>query len=292
MRIIIIGGGLFGEIIATGLRAAGHYPMILDCNKPDYGSGPAACLMNPVWAKGLGPGVFETAIEFLYKHYPVLHTKLLQPGKNGVKEVDCLRVHPDHILGQNRPAWHFEVTTPPDFDGEEWCVTGDLKRDELHKDYMTLKAEAVIVAAGIWSQALVPKYNLGLSARGGSALFFSPKDVPPEAGGFIIPWAPFKQVVGFQRGDGFWVGDGTAKKHHTEIDLQATRQRCLQVIKTDPHVSASATPTQLFGWRPYVKAKPCFLQEVEPRLWVATGAAKSGTLLGAWCATKLVEALS
>jgi hypothetical protein len=37
--------------------------------------------------------------------------------------------------------------------------------------------------------------------------------------------------------------------------------------------------------------KPCYLAEVRPQLWVATGGAKNGTLAAAWCAHELVQKL-
>lgn len=285
MNITIIGAGLFGQLIATGLKAAGHYCMILDSREQGAGSPPAACLMNPNW---IGKDVMPVGMEFLRKHFMVRTTVLRQPMKHSVKEVTAYRIPPQEILGQNR-VHDFKVTRPPEFDGEQWHVTGDLRIDELKSEYMSVRSDAVIVAAGIWSQKFVPKHELNLMQRGGSALLFDKMDVPPEAGQFIIPWAPYKQVVGFHRGDGFWVGDGTAKKFHSDEDMVASYRRCLDVAKTDPLVNRVAMPEQLFGWRPYVKEKPCFLNEVEPKLWVATGAAKHGTILGGWCASKLVQ---
>jgi hypothetical protein len=49
---------------------------------------------------------------------------------------------------------------------------------------------------------------------------------------------------------------------------------------------------QLYGVRPYSKdakksKKPCYLQEMQPGLWAATGGAKNGTIAAGWAADQI-----
>lgn len=278
MGAIVIGSGLFGQLIAKGLRVAGYDVTVLDNRQPMAGSPAAACLIRKEWCGKLPDGVFDAGMKFLGEHYQVEEKILFNLGAGG-KKLSAFWVDPRDMLkpksvdctvtglqrvGMNKP----------------WGV--DLVQDDLVIPRDTLGADLVVVAAGYWSQELVPWVDLGLTGRTGSAWLYPGLHQQP----FIIPWAPYKQIVGFDRGDGYWVSDGSAIKpeNWTAQRKSASFMRCALVGAAEMLV-----PKELTGIRPYTKESPCFCKQVAPGLWVATGARKNGTLLGAWCAQKIAK---
>lgn len=165
-----------------------------------------------------------------------------------------------------------------------------------------IEADHVVVAAGVWCNELAFKDRAkhpeaihvdGLEGRVGAALLWQHEQVPGD--GFIAPWAPFKQVIAFNRGDGLWAGDGSAikAKNWTADHEHATLARCRDAIWPLISCAPSREPKVLVGQRPYVKgAKPCVAQEVARGLWVVTGGAKNGTAAAAWAAHKVARAVA
>ncbi len=147
----------------------------------------------------------------------------------------------------------------------------------------------VVAATGIWTKLLFSEIDV--VGQGGVAwLWPKAKTAIPR----ITPWAPYKQLVRFNRGDGLWAGDGTSLRNLDYASKIASRIRCQRFVEEDKSVTGKLTPPiALMGYRPYVKdAKPCFLKQVRPGFWVATGGAKNGTLAAGWCADQMVRALS
>ena len=145
------------------------------------------------------------------------------------------------------------------------------------------RARHVIVAAGVWTQRLLPAYEQ--RAQRGVA-FLAPNTTLAQR--TIQPWAPYRQLVAFNRGDGAWVSDGTSilDKNWTDDHVSRALGRCSPYLG-----SAVARPLQ--GIRPYSPGhKPCLLEQVQPGLWVASGGAKNGTLAAGWCASQLTERLT
>jgi len=109
----------------------------------------------------------------------------------------------------------------------------------------------------------------------------------------MTEWAPYKQIVGFQRGDGFWINDGSAimTKNWDDGFMARSWLRCREELaKHRGKDAVMVDPQVLQGIRPYTpRHKPCLLQQVQPGLWVAVGAAKNGTLLGGYCARIIQE---
>jgi glycine/D-amino acid oxidase-like deaminating enzyme len=283
MNAIVVGAGLFGQLIARGLRAAGHEVLVLDSRQPLAGSPPAACLINPAWVSTLGPGVLETGLGFLNQHFTPHTRELIQFGARQAK-VTAHWYDPVQLLAG--PVHEYNATALVTGGNRRWGVQGEWIGDPVLKDDV-LGADLVVVAAGYWSQALVPWVDLGLSGKIGAAWLYPTVNQP----GFIIPWAPYKQIVGFDRGDGYWVSDGTAIKpsNYTDGRREESFGRCkLGMGRTGEDLPVK----ELVGIRPYTKELPCFCREVSPGLWVATGARKNGTLLGAWCADRIVKGIA
>lgn len=266
---IVIGGGLFGRVVAKHLTRLGQDVLVVDANREHAGSKPAACLMKPSWFSSLGKDVYEPSLELLNDLY-------------GVQDLS------------------FKVG-PVKMDGVHWIPPGSILDDKeyrvIHDEIVNVEpgvvrnahgyrheAKTVVVAAGAWTSQLV---NVpGLTGRAGAA-FLWPGITLTEP--FISPWAPYRQLVAFNRGDGMWVGDGTAiKPENWSMDREAqSRDRCARAVQ-----NPAKAPKTLYGVRPYVpKAKPAFLM-LARGLCVATGGAKNGTLAAGWCAKQIGDFLS
>lgn len=258
--IAIIGGGLFGSIIAKAFPD--RDVAVFDDAQPTAGSRPAACLLKPSWYSSLGKGVYQPALKLLDDFYGVSDIQF----KTVVGKVTVHWCNPRVIL--QRPT-HSERVSSIDKKGGKFIVHAD-------KEY---QAKNVIVAAGIWSVGLVP-LAVKLFGQAGIAYLWPHEAVEQP---FIKVWAPYRQLVVFNRGDGVWAGDGTAIRAENWSDKHesACLSRCTKAFET------TSPRSRLFGVRPYVDAHPCYLKQHAPGLWVATGGAKNGTIAAAWCAHEL-----
>lgn len=270
---IIIGGGLFGQIIAKALQRQGRDVLVLDCNKPDAGSRPAACLMKPSWFSSLGKEVYDPALKILDELYGLCDLQFVTRPK--LARVTVHWIPPSEILcGRTWNAKAVRVDS-----GVVVLDTGE-----------TVAARLIVVAAGIWVERLLPQYRQ-VGQKGVAFLWSGAHVFKP----FIRPWAPYRQLVAFNRGDGLWASDGTAIKaeNWTQERLETSRQR---VSKSVSNYTANRWPSDIMtGIRPYDKGhRPCLLEEVEGMrgVWVASGGAKNGTLAAGYCAHVIRERTS
>lgn len=263
MRIGIVGAGLFGCIISTHLRSLGHQTVLFDNRKEGGGSRPAACLMKPGWLSKV-PRLNE-CLRLLDQHYGVQD---LQFKVNGLLNQTVHWVDPARILSVSG-LYDLEVTGVTE-------RTIDTKRDRFEFD-------RVIVAAGVWTRDLA--HHVPVEGRWGAA-FLWPEHADSVIPPFISQWAPYRQVVAFQRGDGLWAGDGSALKAWDTMKEAASLARCQE--KLDIHTP----PRVLKGQRPYVghtpNNEPCWLEQ-RGNMIIATGGAKNGTAAAAYCALKIGE---
>lgn len=288
---IIIGGGLFGQIIAAELRAQGQTVRVIDNREPMAGSRPAACLMKPSWFSALGKEVYEPSLALLDRLYGVRDLPFdVTVGKTGkLAEATVHWCDPAKILAG--PTEHWSVTRIGEkMDGGRFVeVSGPGPARSLERVF----ARNIVVAAGIWTERLLPQ--VAQQGQRGMALLFP--ELHPERGRIKV-WAPYRQLVGFDRGDGLWVGDGTAIKAENWDD-----ERTRQVYDRERQFGDRVMGTRglapndgarlLHGIRPYAKGhKPCLLQEVEPGLWAASGGAKNGTLAAGWAAHEIARRLA
>lgn len=269
MEAIVVGAGLFGQVITKHLRSLGVEVTMVDGRAPNPGSKPSASLMKPSWFSGMGARYTDPALELLDRHYGVHDLRFrVGPARfDGVKWCDPWRI------------------TAPDFlerrvvrIGRQ-CVV--LDRGEV------LEADLIVVAAGVWTSQLLPVP--GLTGKMGAACLFPHRQIEQP---FISPWAPYKQLVAFNLREHVWVGDGSAIKpdNWTPERQQQTVDRCVRAAGLD------ARPRVMVGNRPYVPKKylngrPCYLEKRERNLWIATGGAKNGTIAAGWCAHEIGEAI-
>lgn len=267
---IVIGAGLFGSVIAAQLRSQGRSVTIIDNQEPAAGSRPAACLMKPSWFSSMGADVTRPSLELLDRLYGV-HDIKFSVGK--VAPVTVHWCNPAKILSEKF------------VNGTVYSIVNDnvYYRPAGGSGLCEISAPLIVVAAGIWSTTLVPIEG-GLKGQAGMALLFTEQAVDKP---FIQPWAPYRQLVAFNRGDGLWVGDGSAINHEnwTKQREQDILYRCQKATANVGHPEKGMK--KLFGIRPYTKEKPCYLKELYSGLWVATGGAKNGTISAGWCAHEI-----
>lgn len=265
--VIVIGSGLFGQIVAKAMRVQGRSVLMIDALFDLAGSLPAACLMKPSWFSSMGKEIYEPSLKLLDDLYGV--QDIVFETRPKLAKATVHWIPPAKILG--------EVPRLAE-------VIGIEGNRVLTKDDQ-FEAPLIVVAAGIWTEKLLPQYKQ--VGQQGVAFLWPGKELTQP---FIQPWAPYRQLVAFERGDGIWASDGTAIKmenwtREREEISQERVERALPPQRVEPQL--------LLGIRPYSKAhKPCLLEEVRPGLWVASGGAKNGTLAAGYCAHMIRERTS
>ncbi len=295
-RVAVIGAGLFGSIIAHTLVAQGHSVVLFDDDKPGAGSKPAACLMKPSWFSNAMPKKeSEAALALLDDLYGVEDIEFTLRPK--VARATVHWVSPYKVLTPERSFTSLTrvnatVDRIVENGGGSWMVSGVMGDKRCSAQHVN----KVIVAAGVWCNDILIQarghhpeaiHVEGLQGRAGSAFLWDKEQCVWEQP-FIAPWAPFKQIVAFDRGDGFWTGDGQSilPKNWTPEHSRKSLERCRGQLNLIRHVERQ--PVELHGIRPYVpNAKPCYLAEHAPNVWVCTGGAKNGTIAAAWAALEL-----
>lgn len=270
--ILVIGAGIFGQIITATLRKKGADVGIMDAGFEGSGSKPAACLMKPSWFSSLGKDNYSPALQTLDECYEIQRVFF----KAGPITTEVMWIDPLTILGKSFIKKAVVKLAKPD---SKWRVT-------TH-DGQEYTAKQVILATGVWANTLIQQQVPGLAAKTGVA-FLWPKARIGQP--FIRPWAPFKQIVAFNRGDGLWVGDGTAikEKNWTADRLDQSARRCATAV-TQYRTDATA----LVGQRPYANTsgEPCYLAEHDG-VTVVTGGAKNGTIAAGWAAYHIARRLA
>lgn len=300
-RIAVVGAGLFGSIISHTLAYQGHEVVQIDAGKPGSGSKPAACLMKPSWFSSAMPKrESEEALDLLDRMYGVEDLQFTLRPTRGLVTVHWVR--PTRILSPDNP------TTPTVLRVEGEVVK--IKSNGVPHSWMVIAragewalkpqhANVVVVAAGVWCNDILVQerghepealHVDGLQGRAGSA-FLWPQEAARFNSPYIHPWAPYKQIVGFDRGDGFWAGDGSSIKPENWTPQRSADSlaRCAKSLNLPARYSVQ----ELHGIRPYVpNAKPCYLAEHHEGVWVCTGGAKNGTIAAAWAALQLSRRLA
>ncbi len=262
---IIVGGGIFGQVIARALRSQGQTLLVFDRVQPNSGSKPAACLMKPGWYSGMGKEVHEPAMKLLDDLYGVEDVEFVVGASPLKTKVHW--INPQKILNGQMVVKEDVLEVGPGF---------------VRTSFDEYRAKTVVVAAGVWTEKLLPAYKQ--KAQGGAAFLWEHGRCEPK----IRPWAPYKQMVRFNRGDGLWVGDGSSI-----LSKNWTLDRQHQSLQRSKDFSGMSTPPSktLYGLRPYSKDhKPCLLEDLGNGLWVASGGAKNGTVAAGYCAHTIMKA--
>lgn len=282
-RVAVVGAGLFGAIAAKALHQAGHQVSVLDSSLPNAGSPPAACLMKPSWFSGMGAAA-QASLELLGRLYRLEEISF----KVGPVTAPVHWIDPRSILAEARETRRDYFFSPEQVNGVE--PDGTLYIGP-HKETF----DHVVLAMGNHTGIIPWRRRPDVRPQAGVAFLFPNAQIRQP---FISPWAPYKQIVAFNRGDGLWISDGTALKPEslTEERINVSYNRCLNALRggREHQIWGSMDESRrLVGHRPYVKdAKPAYCETWEEgRVTVITGGAKNGTIAAGWCAWKLLGEL-
>jgi hypothetical protein len=256
-RLIIVGGGLFGSLAARLAAEAGHQILLIDSLKPYRASPAAAGVWRDGWIKKLGDEGRE-GVEVL-RRLGVIRRLKLWSSKG---PLDASFVPPSALL------------CPVSLNAEVASVEDGVVHTRDKGSFEGL----VYVAAGIWTRHLVPQCPI-VSGRYGAALLFRGGTVPR-----IETWAPYRQSLAFVRDAGStYFSDGTAV-----VASSWGLQRIQETAGRAAEMGLTRHVDILAGARPYAAGGPWFAR-VGRRTWAATGGEKSGTVLGAAFAARLMR---
>lgn len=271
----IIGGGIFGSIIAKKLHTIGKSIIIVDSDENKAGSKAAACLMKPSWYSSLGKEIWQPAMRQLEELYFIEEIKF----QTKIGKVNVTWINPNSILRKTHEIAKINRVVS---EYGQWFIY------EKDQEIPIVVCNTLILAAGIWSNNILYESGIplveDLSPRTGTS--FRIKGVTEPK---IHAYAPYRQSVKFNISPNtIWTGDGVANKNYDVFHLSKSIVRCAQFVGCSETLLSATT-----GHRPYVKdAKPCYLKEHAPGLWVVTGGAKNGTIAAGWAAHRLGEILS
>ena len=271
---VIVGGGLFGQIVAAALRDQGREVLIIDARKPEAGSAPAACIMKPSWYESMGKEIYTPGLTLLDKLYGLQSVMFQIWSKKTLHKVRKEKVHwiPPHLILEHFAMNEIVTKVEPG-----WVGT---------RSGHCIEAPLIIVAAGIWTEKLLPQYKQ--QGQKGVA-FLWPSTIVKTP--FIYNYAPYKQFLLFNRGDGAWAGDGTAIKQENWTEKR--ENDAYDRVTKYTELASNRLYRKLIGVRPYSKEhKPCIIEEVTPGIWVASGGAKNGTVAAGYAAHVILEATS
>ena len=266
--IYIVGGGCFGQVIAAKLRKDGHPVTVFDRREEDAGSPPSGGHLKPSWLTMIPSKDLEQSMSTLSTLYGMETLKCEFGIPPITKSLELFQVDIDAVLSGK------VIETNVMAVGDGW----------LRLESGALYSGAVIVAAGIWSAALLPQFQREITGRKGISWVFHGGS---KVSNLIRPWAPYKQVVRTTHGPGrTWIGDGSAL-----VPPNWTPQREEQIYeRIIPHAPKNYNKlVRQRGIRPYMN-DGC--RQVASRLWLATGGAKSGMALAGVYANRISKALA
>lgn len=276
---IVIGAGIFGSVIAKTLKSIGQDVLIVDAQLPNSGSKPAACLMKPSWMSSLGNDTVDLSLSLLDELFEV---QTIEFKIGGLVPTDVFWVNPQKLLSHAFVKYGKVQKIRKNTSDENYVVDIFNEFHDLNEEYT---ATNVVIAAGIHTPELFDVQG-GLKGQMGSAILFENEHIDKPV---INPYAPYRQLVAFNRGDGLWVGDGTAILEQNYTSMHTLRS-------LDRACNLSGLPSNkarvLTGVRPYTKNKPCYFENPFEGFFIATGGAKNGTIAAGYCAAKIKEILS
>lgn len=277
--VAVIGGGLFGRTIAAEMWAQGRECQVLDDARPWRGSAPAACLMRPSWFSKMERGEYVASMDRLDRLFGVKKVRFETPA--GPADLDWV----DPAVVMRPDACVIPATVTDIWRGEGYWALSVNTGQPVH-------ARSVVVATGVWVPELVRTPH-NITALGGWAVTWAWPYERQQGPSRLEPWAPYKQLIGFQRGAWeWWAGDGTAllPGSLTPERRDASENRLLAFGK---RLGLAGVASITGGLRPKVPGlrAPALVEEVAPGLWIATGGAKNGTLGAAWASLQLKDRL-
>lgn len=279
--VIVIGAGIVGATIAEAFRRIQHREvLVIDDGDPMAGTWPSGGSVKPSPLTGLSDEQLKPTLAMLDCLWGLSKERFEIRPSGGFLKADVYHIPMDDVYGIATTYGHVKAITPA---GQvEWVH----EEDEM----ITNQAKLVIVAAGMGCANLFPElFPKGtLTAKQGVSFHFLGEVKQP----FVQAWAPYKQITvhniivdGITR---TWAADGSALK--PESWTEGRSEECLNRIKgamkrTDDPIEVRT------GLRSFhsSKAKPLYLKEIQPGIWIAAGAGKFGCISAGWAANELLS---
>ena len=252
MNFIVVGAGLFGSMTARALMDDGHTVMVID-DRDTSCSKASGCIIKPSWLMGIPEGKRKRGLAHLLYHY-----------QDSFREID-FTLHP---TGKVVTAWHL----PPQavLLSDDAVTKGVVTPDNV-AGWLAMKDPIVIICAGVGTSKILPAVHV--KGVMGVSLVFPDQVCEPQ----IRIWAPYKQAVCVNNPNGAWFGNSTGVQPERWNDSYVDRA----VAQARDFFGLEGNHYAQMGVRPYVEGQNGLLDQVELRLWVNTGGAKSGAVLAA-----------
>lgn len=277
--VVIVGCGIMGSTIGKTLQSQGREVLILDDKRKMAGTPASGGHLKPSWF-GMAKEDYIPAMALLdsiwglHEHEFLVHPKL---AKTIVHRVDT-----DEVVKTkyNRAT----VLSISDLDDNPRVLYRPYVKgvDTTSIDPIEVTTKLLVITAGHWSNMFYP---VNIIPKQGVS-FRLPTTISQP---FIKPWAPYKQVVCHQQNpDEVWAGDGSAllSNNWTEQRTEDCLLRCKEAIG----IQSIHPIRSIMGIRPYCKTKqgiPCLLEKIGNVTWLATGAAKLGTIAAGFSAIRI-----
>jgi len=277
--VIVIGAGIIGATIAKSLQTQGRDVLVIDSNESLAGTKPSGGHLKPSWFGGMSKTEYEPAMELLNETWGLIEEQFTIKAlgiSTGVTST-VYRVDTDKVIEFPRVVGR--VCSLQFLDNYPNVVWNNGESQE--------RCRLLIVAAGVWCGTLLPQLALKIQRKQGISFRYKGQLKEP----FINPWAPYKQIVAHQQSSNeIWIGDGSTilQPNWTAKRELECRTRCENNLQKMQYIRS------ITGLRPYCESgkDPCLLKQVFNRVWVATGAGKSGTIAAGWVARKIIDATS
>lgn len=280
--LVVIGGGIIGTTVTKYLRLQKLDVELIDACFPNSGTTPSGGHMRWEWCGKMPKKEYETSVTLMDNLWGVQSLKCAY-GATG--EVTIERVNVDKILRSEKYI-RGEVRAVYSEDGIQRITYFDFSKNLVYE----IETRNVLVSTGHW----LPHLLKGVSVQAKAGVSFR---VPGQLQTpYVFPWAPYKQIVANQHDDkDVWIGDGTSVLHHNwkSDRTKKCQVRCLGSLKERAKLKG-ISPKVLYGIRPYCAHspdKPLLFKQIKEGYWIATGAAKCGTIAAGWTASKLLSSL-
>lgn len=280
--VIVVGAGIMGATISEAFKKVqSRDVLVIDDKRSMAGTPPSGGSVTPSKLTGLGDDLVNPVLDTLDSLWGLRKENFVVKPSMGLLKYDVYQTDMGAIL--DVPKTLGKVTEVKKRGKFPQVIYGD------GEDMRTLMARKVVVCAGAFCDALFPEvFGNELTAKVGVSFRWHGKIKQA----FAMQWRPYLKIfahpihIGNDKWE-TWGCDGSAivYKNWTEDRIPDSRERVRKAIgtKEQPYV------TQV-GLRPFFKDhKPCYLDELDEGVWVATGAGKFGSIAAGWAANELLR---
>ena len=281
--VIVVGAGIMGATIGEAFRQIQQRDvLILDDRRPMAGTPPSGGSVTPSKLTGLGDDLVKPVLVTLERLWGLRKENFVVKPSMGLLKYDVYQT--DVNLVRNVPqeqATVMAITKPGTFP-QVRIATPTSVRTEM--------CRLLVVCTGAFGAELLPEVypDRTLTAKIGVSFRFAGR----ISQAFAEVWAPYKKIfvhpisIGNDKWE-TWGCDGSAliAENWTDERTEECKRRVMKAMgaKVGPHTINK-------GLRPFHSsgAKPCYLEEVDGRIWAATGAGKFGCISAGWAANQLL----